>query len=46
MSDTQFVYTTYVHTTPERLWQALTDPVFTRRYWEWAPALGVAEGPR
>ena len=33
VSDTQFVYTTYVRTTPERLWQALTDPVFTRRYW-------------
>lgn len=28
-----FVYTTYIHTTPERLWQALTDPAFTQRYW-------------
>jgi uncharacterized protein YndB with AHSA1/START domain/DNA-binding transcriptional ArsR family regulator len=28
-----FVYTTYIRTTPERLWQALTDPAFTRRYW-------------
>jgi uncharacterized protein YndB with AHSA1/START domain/DNA-binding transcriptional ArsR family regulator len=28
-----FVYTTYIKTTPERLWQALTDPAFTRRYW-------------
>ncbi|MGD0066912.1 MAG: SRPBCC domain-containing protein [Streptosporangiaceae bacterium] len=28
-----FVYTTYISTTPERLWQALTDPAFTRRYW-------------
>ena len=26
-------YTTYISTTPERLWQALTDPAFTRRYW-------------
>src|SRR5215218_6065283 len=33
MSDTEFVYTTYINTTPERLWQALTDPAFTRRYW-------------
>jgi len=33
VSNTQFVYTTYVRTTPERLWQALTDPAFTRRYW-------------
>lgn len=28
-----FVYTTYIHTTPEQLWQALIDPAFTRRYW-------------
>jgi uncharacterized protein YndB with AHSA1/START domain/DNA-binding transcriptional ArsR family regulator len=33
MGDTAFVYTTYIKTTPERLWQALTDPAFTRRYW-------------
>jgi len=29
-----FVYTTYIQTTPERLWQALTEPAFTERYWE------------
>ncbi len=28
-----FVYTTYIRTTPEQLWQALTDPAFTARYW-------------
>jgi uncharacterized protein YndB with AHSA1/START domain/DNA-binding transcriptional ArsR family regulator len=33
MSSPAFVYTTYIKTTPERLWQALTDPAFTRRYW-------------
>lgn len=33
MSTTEFVYTTYIKTTPERLWQALTDPAFTSRYW-------------
>jgi uncharacterized protein YndB with AHSA1/START domain len=33
VADTDFVYTTYINTTPERLWQALTDPAFTRRYW-------------
>jgi DNA-binding transcriptional ArsR family regulator/uncharacterized protein YndB with AHSA1/START domain len=33
MSKPEFVYTTYISTTPERLWQALTDPGFTRRYW-------------
>src|SRR3954469_11223399 len=38
-----FVYTTYIKTTPERLWQALTDPGFTERYWgmafqsDWRP---------
>jgi len=33
MEKPTFVYTTYIRTTPERLWQALTDPAFTRRYW-------------
>ncbi|MFC4586778.1 ArsR/SmtB family transcription factor [Sphaerisporangium corydalis] len=33
MDTAEFVYTTYINTTPERLWQALTDPAFTRRYW-------------
>ncbi|WP_410640472.1 ArsR/SmtB family transcription factor [Amycolatopsis sp. lyj-346] len=28
-----FAYTTYINTTPEKLWQALTDPAFTSRYW-------------
>jgi uncharacterized protein YndB with AHSA1/START domain len=30
---TEFVYTTYIKTTPEQLWQAITDPKFTVRYW-------------
>jgi uncharacterized protein YndB with AHSA1/START domain/DNA-binding transcriptional ArsR family regulator len=29
----EFVYTTYIRTTPEQLWQALTEPAFTKRYW-------------
>jgi uncharacterized protein YndB with AHSA1/START domain/DNA-binding transcriptional ArsR family regulator len=33
MRANEFVYTTYINTSPERLWQALTDPAFTRRYW-------------
>jgi uncharacterized protein YndB with AHSA1/START domain len=33
MSKPEFVYTTYINATPERVWQALTDPAFTRRYW-------------
>ena len=30
---TSFTYTTYVHATPERVWQGLTDPACTRHYW-------------
>lgn len=30
----EFVYTTYIKTTPERLWRALTEPSFTRRWWQ------------
>src|SRR3954466_12587703 len=33
MDQPTFVYTTYIRTTPERLWQALTEPAFTERYW-------------
>jgi DNA-binding transcriptional ArsR family regulator/uncharacterized protein YndB with AHSA1/START domain len=33
MSHPEFVYTTYIKTSPEDLWQALTDPAFTERYW-------------
>jgi uncharacterized protein YndB with AHSA1/START domain len=29
----EFVYTTYIETTPEKLWQALTSSEFSRRYW-------------
>jgi uncharacterized protein YndB with AHSA1/START domain len=28
-----FVYTIFINTTPERLWQALIDPAYTRRWW-------------
>jgi uncharacterized protein YndB with AHSA1/START domain len=34
MEKPEFVYTTYIRTTPERLWQALTQPAFTRRWWQ------------
>jgi DNA-binding transcriptional ArsR family regulator len=30
---TTFVYTTYIHATPEQVWLGLTDPAFTTRYW-------------
>lgn len=32
MSDSRFVYATYIRTTPEKLWQALTDPEFIQKY--------------
>jgi uncharacterized protein YndB with AHSA1/START domain len=32
MTDT-FVYATYIRTTPEKLWQALTEGEFSVRYW-------------
>jgi uncharacterized protein YndB with AHSA1/START domain len=28
-----FVYVTYIRTTPEKLWSALTDPEFMKQYW-------------
>ena len=34
MQKPSFAYTTYIKTTPERLWQALTEPAFTERYWK------------
>ncbi len=34
MDDLTFVYTTYIKTTPERLWRALTEPAFTSRWWQ------------
>lgn len=43
MSSNEFVYKTYISTTPEKLWQALTDPAFTQHYWgstfesDWTP---------
>jgi uncharacterized protein YndB with AHSA1/START domain len=33
MSKPQFVYVTYIETTAEKLWHALTDGDFTERYW-------------
>ena len=43
MARSTFVYVTYIRTTPEKLWSALTDVEFMKRYWfgvhcesEWA----------
>ena len=32
MEKPKFVYVTFIRTTPEKLWSALTDPKFTRQY--------------
>ena len=44
MAESRFVYVTYIRTTPKKLWQALIDPAFTRKFWaetwqesEWKP---------
>ena len=43
MTKPEFVYVTYIRTTPEELWRGLTEPAFTRRYWgltfdtDWQP---------
>lgn len=29
----RFVYVTYIRTTPEKLWTALTTPEFMKKYW-------------
>jgi len=33
MSNPDFVYTTYINSTPEKVWQAITNPEFARQYW-------------
>ena len=33
MSKPEFVYVTYIETTPEKLWEALTNSEFSKRYW-------------
>jgi uncharacterized protein YndB with AHSA1/START domain len=43
-SASKYVYVTFIRTTPERLWSALTDPEIMRQYWfgmhqesDWSP---------
>ena len=38
MADSTFIYVTYIRTTPEELWRALTTPEFVSRYWLGATA--------
>jgi uncharacterized protein YndB with AHSA1/START domain len=34
MSKTEFVYVIYISSKPERIWDALIKPEFTRKYWQ------------
>lgn len=34
MNDRTYLYAIHIATTPERLWQALTDNTFIQQYWE------------
>ena len=40
---TEFVYVTYITSTPQKVWDAITTPEFTRQYWgknmisDWKP---------
>jgi uncharacterized protein YndB with AHSA1/START domain len=33
MDKSSFVYVTYIRTTPDKLWRALTEPEFTKQFW-------------
>ena len=33
MAKPQFVYVTYIRSTPEKVWTALTDPQTTKKFW-------------
>ena len=33
MEKTEFVYATFIRTTPEKLWEALTSGEFSKKYW-------------
>ncbi|HZP78328.1 MAG TPA: SRPBCC family protein [Pseudolabrys sp.] len=48
MTGPNFVYVSYIRTTPEKLWQALTQSAFTRQYWfghavesDWKPGSAI-----
>jgi uncharacterized protein YndB with AHSA1/START domain len=47
MEKPKLVYVTYIRTTPEKLWRAITEPEFARQYWggmvnvsDWKPGSG------
>ena len=39
MTKPDFAYVTFIATTPDKVWRAITDPAVTRQYWK-----GVPEG--
>lgn len=41
-----YVYTTYIHATPEQVWHALTDPELTSRFWGHAQVSDWTVGSR
>ena len=41
-----YVYTTYIRATPEQVWEALTDPELTARYWGHAQVSDWTVGAR
>jgi uncharacterized protein YndB with AHSA1/START domain/DNA-binding transcriptional ArsR family regulator len=52
MAEPAFVYKTYIKTKPQQLWEALTDPAFTERYWgsslqsDWQPGSTITWNQR
>jgi uncharacterized protein YndB with AHSA1/START domain len=34
MKKTEFIYVTYIATSPKKVWNALVDPEITRKYWQ------------
>ena len=48
MEKPKFIYVTHINATPEKVWAALTEPEFTRQYWngqliesDWTPGATV-----
>ncbi len=46
MSVPAFVYTTYINSTPEKVWQAITDPELSGQYWGHANVSDWQQGSR
>jgi uncharacterized protein YndB with AHSA1/START domain len=46
MTRTEYVYVTYIASTPQRVWDSIVKPEFTRQYWyhenvsDWRPGSG------